>query len=202
MIKSNKLVHGIGFKGMDYPSYDGEKMLKEYDLWKSMLSRCTEKYWVTHPTYRGTTCSENFKSYTFFYEWCQSQVGFGNRDEKGKYWQLDKDILFKGNKYYSEDTCVFVSQGINYLLTKGKASRGDWPIRMYLSKSNNKFHSRCNNGTGESKHLGFFDTVQEAFHAYKTYKESYIKEVANEYRTQLDPRAYQALLNYTVEITD
>ena len=110
MIKSNKLVHGIGFKGMDYPSYDGEKMLKEYDLWKSMLHRCTKEYGFKRSAYAGVTCSENFKSYSFFYEWCNKQVGFKNVDEKGNYWQLDKDLLIKGNKVYSEDVCVFVPQ--------------------------------------------------------------------------------------------
>ena len=52
------------------------------------------------------------------------------------------------------------------------------------------------------KHIGCFDTQEEAFRAYKTFKEALIKEVANEYKDKLDPRAYQALLNYTVEITD
>jgi len=202
MSKSGVLVQGLGINDNKCQSNRNGKTLKEYNLWTSMLFRCTEKYWVAHPTYIGTTCSENFKSYSYFYEWCQEQVGFDNIDENGKRWHLDKDILFKGNKHYSEDNCVFVSQGINYLLTKGKASRGDWPIGTYLNKSNNKFRSRCNNGTGESKHLGFFETVQDAFQAYKTYKEAYIKQVANEYKDQLDPRAYNALMNYAVEITD
>lgn len=62
--------------------------------------------------------------------------------------------------------------------------------------------SRCNRGEGLLQYLGYFDTQEEAFQAYKTFKESYIKQVANEYSYQLDPRAYQALMNYQVEITD
>jgi len=68
MNKSSKLVQGIGNKGTTYPTWDGKKILKEYAIWGSMLHRCTEKVWTTRPTYFGTTCSENFKSYTFFYE--------------------------------------------------------------------------------------------------------------------------------------
>ena len=33
-------------------------------------------------------------------------------------------------------------------------------------------------------------------------KELRIKEVANKWKDQIDPRAYEALINYQVEITD
>ena len=49
---------------------------------------------------------------------------------------------------------------------------------------------------------GFFDTELEAFNVYKTAKESYLKEQAEKYKSQIDPRAYNALMNYTVEIDD
>ncbi len=197
--KTNRLVGGIGYKGTDYPSYDGEKMLKEYSLWASMLLRCTDKYWDKHPTYVGTTCSENFKSYSYFYEWCQEQAGFGNKDEQGRYWSLDKDVLIKGNKLYSEDVCIFVPARINTLLTKSKATRGEYPIGVCWRDTKKMFVSQCNNGTGKQAYLGLFKTAQEAFQSYKTFKEALIKEVANEYKYQIDRRAFQALMKYAVE---
>jgi len=203
MINSNKLVYGIGVKGMEYPTSDVGKHRKEYATWKSMLFRCTEKYWQKMPTYNGVSCSENFKSYTFFYEWCQTQVGFGNKDENGKSWHLDKDLLVKGNKHYSGDTCVFVPQRINSLLVKAKACRGEFPIGTSWDATNKVFKSVCNNGRkGKSKNLGCFNTPQEAFLAYKTYKEALIKEVANEYKEMLDSRVYEALMNYEVNEND
>ena len=51
-------------------------------------------------------------------------------------------------------------------------------------------------------HLGFFKTVEDAFCAYKSAKEAYIKELAQKYITRIDVRAYNALMNYKVEITD
>ena len=195
-------MQGLGTKGMDYPAYANGKDLKEHKLWTGMLERCTAKCWTNHPTYIGTTCSENFKSYSFFYEWCQEQAGFKSTDESNKVWHLDKDLLFKGNKHYSEDTCVFVPLRINALLIKSDASRGDFPLGVSWHNSTKKFMARCHDGSGKSKYLGYFLTKESAFQAYKVFKEALIKEVANEYRTQLDPRAYQALLNYTVEITD
>lgn len=112
--KSNKRVSGIGVKGLEYSTKVDGKMAREYRLWTDMLLRCTEKFWIKRPTYIGTTCSENFKSYTYFYEWCNKQIGFGNKDENGKSWNLDKDLLVKGNKVYSEDTCVFCTSKVKH----------------------------------------------------------------------------------------
>ena len=191
-----------GVNDRKYPSWDGKKILKEYDLWRRLIARCSQKIWDKRPTYKGTHFSDNFSNYSFFYEWCQTQVGFCNKDEKGRCWNLDKDLLGKGNKVYSEDTCVFVPQRINLLLTKRGASRGDWPVGVSWDKSAKKFQANCKNGGGKQQYLGLFSTPQEAFRAYKTFKEALIKQVANEYKDQLDPRAYEALLNYQVEVTD
>ena len=55
---------------------------------------------------------------------------------------------------------------------------------------------------GKQEHLGYFKTEIEAFKAYKQAKESFIKEQANVWKSQIDIRAYEALMNYQVEITD
>ena len=47
-----------------------------------------------------------------------------------------------------------------------------------------------------------FTNKEEAFNAYKTAKESFIKEQANKWKSQIDERAYNALMNYKVEIID
>ena len=193
---------GIGFNGRKYPTYINDTIAEEYEAWRGMLRRCTKEYWVKFPTYIGTTCSENFKNYSFFYEWCQEQIGFLKKDENNRYWCLDKDILSNGNKVYSEDVCAFVPERMNLLLVKCDSSRGECPIGVYWCKNRKKFRSKCNNGSGKQKCLGYFNTPQEAFQAYKTFKEQLIKQVANEYRAQLDPRAYQALMSYEVNIND
>lgn len=202
MAGKTKLTFGLGIKDGKCPSYEGVKPLIEYTAWTSMLRRCTEKEWNRFPTYIGTTCSENFKNYSYFYKWCQTQVGFGNKDEKDKIWHLDKDILLKGNKHYSEDTCVFVPHKINSLLCKRRGSRGEYLIGVTLEKRTNRFMSRCNRGEGVMQHLGRFDNQEEAFQTYKVYKEGIIKQVAEEYKYQLDPRTYEALMKYEVSEND
>ena len=191
-------VHGVGILGTRHPSTINGRNTKEYEIWYSMLSRCYNDAYKKHrPTYEGCEVSDNFKYYEYFYEWCQSQVGFGNEG-----WQLDKDLLVKGNKVYSENTCVFIPQEINLVLIKRTASRGKHLIGVYWSKTNKAFVAKVCKNKGEQEYLGSFKTEIEAFNAYKQAKEAFVKEQANVWKSQIDIRAYEALMKYTVEITD
>lgn len=115
---------------------------------------------------------------------------------------IDKDLLQKGNKIYSPDTCVFVPQFINTLFVKRNSKRGDLPIGVTRDKKAKSYSATCNNNKGESFHLGSYNTPEEAFLAYKLYKEQVIKNVANEYKNQIPHKLYEAMMNYVVNITD
>ena len=191
-------VYGVGILGTKYPSTINGIHTKEYKLWQNMLVRCySDSSKKRRPTYEGCEVSDNFKNYEYFYEWCHKQIGFSNQD-----WHLDKDLLVKGNKVYSENTCVFLPKEINSLLTKREASRGEHLIGVSWDKRDMAFISRVNKNTGKSEYLGYFNTELEAYNAYKTAKESFIKEQAEKWKSQIDERAYEALMNYTVETTD
>ena len=191
-------VYGIGVLGTKYPSTINGVHTKEYVLWKSMLQRCySDTYQKKYPTYDGCEVSDNFKSYEYFYEWCHKQTGFGNES-----WHLDKDLLIKGNKVYNEDSCVFIPSEINSLLVKSTTSRGEYLIGVHWSKTNKAFVAKINKNKGKQEYLGSFATELEALNAYRTAKESFVKEQAEKWKDQIDIRAYNALMNYTVEITD
>ena len=108
----------------------------------------------------------------------------------------------KGNKVYSESTCIFIPAEINLLLVKNTASRGNHLIGVCWCKRDKAFIARVNKNKGRSECLGYFKAEIEAFNAYKQAKESFIKEQANKWKGEIDDRAYQALMNYKVEITD
>ena len=191
-------VCGVGVVGTKYPVSEGGIHTKEYILWKSMLQRCySTVYKKKYPTYIDCEVSDNFKSYEYFYEWCNEQIGFGVDG-----FELDKDLLVKGNKVYSEDSCVFIPKEINSLLIKCTASRGEHLIGVYWSKTANAFKAMVRKNKGKQEYLGLFNTEIEAFNAYKTAKEAFIKELANKFKSQIDPRAYNALMNYEVSIDD
>ena len=191
-------VFGVGMLGAKYPIKVNGVITKEYRLWTDMLKRCySEAFQKKHPTYKDCEVSDKFKSYEYFYEWCHSQIGFGNEG-----WQLDKDLLIKGNRVYSESTCIFIPQEINKILTKNTASRGEYLIGVYWHKTHKAFVSTVSKNKGKTEWLGYFNTEIEAFNTYKEAKEAFVKEQAEKYKSQIDPRAYEALMSYTVEITD
>ena len=195
-------VYGVGITGTKYPTSEGGVNTKEYELWQHMLTRCySDALKKQRPTYEGCEVSENFKSYEYFYEWCHEQVGFGNEGNENPF-HLDKDLLIKGNKVYSEDSCVFIPREINSLLTKRDNNRGEYLIGVSWKKANKAFVATVSKGKGKREHLGLFNTEIEAFNAYKQAKESFIRELANKWKDKIDIRAYEALMSYEVNIDD
>ena len=191
-------VQGVGVTGTKYPITVDDVITKEYDLWQNMLKRCySDNSKKKNPTYEGCEARDKFKSYEYFYEWCNEQIGFGVDG-----FELDKDLLVKGNKVYSEDTCVFIPKEINLLLTKCIASRGEHFIGVSWSNISKTFVAIVRKNKGKQEHLGYFKTEIEAFKAYKQAKESFIKEQAEKWKDEIDPRAYNALMNYEVSIND
>ena len=188
-------VYGVGIVGEKYPLENG-KQSKEYTVWVGMLDRCYSTANNTRKTYEGCEVTSSFRYFPFFKDWCHNQVGFG---EKG--FALDKDILVKGNKVYSPETCCFVPQEINNLLTNKKMGSKSIRSGVSFNKERGKYIVRFSKGS-KTKNIGYFVTELEAFLAYKEAKEQQIKVVANRWKDQIDPRVYDALMNWEVDITD
>ena len=190
-------VSGVGILGDKYPTIyynsDGKKInLKHYEAWSGMLKRCyNQNYQERHPTYKGCTTSDNFKSYTYFYEWCERQIGFDYYD-----WCLDKDILVKGNRVYSPETCCFVPNEINLLFKKDKNSK--YNPGVFYDKRNNKYRSRIT-FNGKGKHIGYYDTELEAHSSYIKEKLIHIKKVSDKWRSLIGEKVYNAMYNYKIK---
>ena len=190
-------VHGVGIVGEESSRDSNGNKLKEYFLWNHMLTRCYgKKAKLKLPSYEDCTASTNFKYFPYFKDWCSKQIGFGNEG-----WQLDKDILVKGNKIYSEDTCCFVPAEINSVFIKCDRSRGEYPLGVNYHKATRKFVAQISYRKIKT-HLGLYDTAEDAFKAYKKSKEKLIKSLADKYMDVLDPRVYRAMVEYEVEIGD
>ena len=72
---------------------------------------------------------------------------------------------------------------------------------MYYAKKDKLYQARVSE-YGHWVYLGCYKDPINAFNAYKIEKERYIKEVANKYKDKLEPRVYDALMKYEVELTD
>lgn len=197
----SRTCHGVGYIGNTSTSI-ASKHKHSYTLWKDMLKRSYgDKFHKTRETYIGCEVSEYFKCYANFEKWCDQQVGAFCKDNKDNFFALDKDILLKGNKTYSEDVCCFVPQEINSIIVTRKRGKSRTCLGVTRKKENGRYVAKANI-RNTSKHLGVFDTPEEAFLAYKRAKEAYIKEVADKWKDQIDSRVYEALIGWEVEVTD
>lgn len=170
-------LYGVGVIGSKYLVSNNCKNTKEYDMWHSMLQRCyDEEYKEKRPAYKCVTCCKEWWIFENYYEWLHSQDNF-DKWFNGKRWAVDKDILVKGNKIYSPETCCLVPQSVNCLFLKRDAARGEYPLGVRCE--NGRFKAVCKNSiTGKSEELGYYSTTEEAFSVYKKYKEDIIKQVA------------------------
>lgn len=190
------LCFGVGFNDGSRPAKINGKNLREYTLWNNMLKRCySDEYKKLHPTYAGCEVSDNFKNYSYFYDWCQKQDGFH------LCWELDKDLLFTNNKIYSEHTCAFIPTEINKVLNKNKNVRGEYPIGVLFHKASKKLTASISIN-GKRKHLGLFTDVIDAFNTYQKAKKDYLIFLADKWKYQINSDVYYALINYPVNIKD
>jgi|SRR5690554_6139504 len=185
-------VYGVGINDADYliterRKIDGKQKVvwicPYYRTWKDMLRRCyNEPYHKRQPTYIGCTVAEEWKIFSNFRSWMETQDWQGN--------QLDKDLLVEGNKEYGPDACTFISKAVNMFLTDSGAARGDLPIGVCRFKG--KYMARCSNPfSKKEEYLGLFPCPQEAHLAWKARKAEHAKRLAEE---QTDERVKNALL--------
>ena len=178
---------------------------REAHKWGNMLQRCfDDKFKEKYPTYKDVTCCERWLCFVNFLEDFEILKQECNWDV-GEKLNLDKDILHKSNKIYSLENCVLVPDYINFLFTKCEAKRGVYPIGVRYRKDVEKFQAQCNIN-GKRTGLGYYNTPQEAFNAYKIAKENEIKRIANDCVSKgfitKNSRLYKAMINYQVKIDD
>ena len=195
-------VFGIGITGLESIRDENGEQLDSYKCWNHMLERCySAKLQKKQPTYIGCRVCDEWIYYPNFKEWYDKSY----YEIDGKTSQLDKDILIKGNKVYSKDTCIFAPNFINKLFIKRQNDRGELPIGVYYDKTSKKYKAQLSvfkDGKSTIKGLGYFDTANEAFETYKQAKENYIKEVADEYKDKIPTKLYEAMYSYKVDIDD
>lgn len=195
-----KTIHNVGYLGEG--EYNNQNCKKEYEYWRGMIRRCYDPYYVNkHLTYKDCFVEEYFHCFQNFVEWIKSEYPNINEDI-----ELDKDILEKGNKIYDREHIILIPKRINSLFVKCNLNRGRLPIGVCYHEATDKYMVQCStlDNKKKSKHLGCYNTIEEAFLAYKTFKENYIKRVADEYYSKglISKKLYDAMYKYEVELYD
>jgi hypothetical protein len=190
-INQRKMVFSVGINDADYMT--SQRINKKeircpfYTRWRNMLKRCyCLKSIEKRSTYSDCTVHKDWHLFSNFKAWMVKQ------DWQGK--QLDKDILHQGNKLYSADNCIFVSEEINSLFLTVKSSRGKYKLGTSLCKRRNKFEVSCRDYQGNRLRLGYHVSEHEAHEVYKKYKYKLISDIASQ---QTEPLK-SAMLNHVI----
>jgi hypothetical protein len=191
--KKRKKLYGVAFNDYSGSTSKHGRRLVSYSVWKYMITRCYSNR-EDYSSYKGCSVCEEWLYFSNFKKWFDENYIEG--------YHLDKDILVKGNKVYSPQTCCFVPPQINTLIIKHDTTRGELPIGV--SQTKNKRYRANLRKFGEDTNLGCYNTPEEAFASYKTAKEAHIKEVAAIYFNEgkIRENVYKALIKYTVDIND
>jgi len=187
-------VWGIGVNNEGkYKSRVNGKHTIVYNAWCCMLQRCYDnKLHLRNPTYKDCRVCEEWLNFQTFAKWFTENYKNG--------YQLDKDLLVKGNKVYSPETCCFVPKEINLLiLNPSKPSKDKLPHGVQKWRDGFRVKLRVFN---KQKHIGCYKTIIGAFSAYKSAKEYHVRSVAEKYKESINSKVYQALLEYTVDFNN
>ena len=199
----DRSVYDVGYLGEG--KYGCKIHSEIYNFWRHMLMRCYDPYYINkYLTYIDCYVCSEWHNFQNFAKWYEENYYECNNERM----ELDKDILYKGNKIYSPENCIFVPKRINTLFNKQQRNRGELPIGCGYCFNKTKIRVRCQilkeDGKMKREHLGVFSSNRpfQAFYTYKIYKENYIKQVADEYKDLIPIELYDALYRYEVEIND
>lgn len=155
-------VYGVGFLGRgEFQAYSLRKKTKAYSAWSHMLERCYDVRNIGYNRYGGdgVIVSREWHNFQDFAAW------YSERYLPGMH--LDKDILIPGNKTYGPNSCMLVSREINNAFS--------YSNHVGVLPAGNKFVSTIYRN-GKNKHLGTFDSIEEAKHAYWSAKIDRIRD--------------------------
>lgn len=188
-----KPICGVGINDADYPTQKNDNSNNTqkriwccpfYERWTGVIKRCYSKsVHKKYPTYATCTMDESWLYFSNFKAWMEKQ------DWQGK--QLDKDLLVKGNKHYSPETCVFVDRLVNVFILDCKSRRESELTGAYKRKGYDRYSAKCRNPfLNKLEDIGYFPSAEDAHQAWKARKHELACKLAD---MQTDYRVAEAL---------
>lgn len=181
----DKIILGRGYIGVGkYKTTVNGRITDQYNTWSNIILRCySDKHRYLFEAYPDCEICE---------EWCNFQI-FAKWYDENKYTvegrlHIDKDVLAKGNKIYSPDTCIFLPQRIN-MIFMSKPNKQGLPNGVRQIKSG---YVASYNGIK----INTYKTLDEAVKAHDKEKRLHIKKVVEEYKDILPSKVNDALLKW------
>lgn len=175
---NKKPLYGVGVNDAEYVTQSPSKkwFCPHYRAWSGVMRRCYDlKFKENRNSYKGCSVEESWNNFSGFLEWSLVNYVSG--------WELDKDILIKGNKKYSSTTCAYVPSYLNALLKQKIATTGELPIGVNFIGGQRKspFQASC----GESNKLGYFTSKFSAHKAWQVEKANQIENAVTRYMKEI-----------------
>lgn len=187
----DKTVQGVGMLGEGkYMAKVNGEHTREYITWVNIMRRCYVAKEAFPAYYEISELCDEWLIMQNFAKWYEANWFPPPNNERI---HIDKDILCPGNKLYSPAMCLIVPQSINMLFTN-KSNETGLPNGITKTSNGQKFKSMYNH-----KHLGCFNTLEDAYTEYANEKEMSIKQKAEEYKSVIPTKLYNALLKYKVK---
>lgn len=168
-----KKVRGVGINDADYvvtsKKIDSEGNIyfdkcPYYMRWKGVIDRCySEKIHEKVPSYKDCYVCDEWLTFSNFKLWME------NQDWKGK--ELDKDILFIGNKIYSPETCIFIDKHVNVMIAPKKKSDNGFMIGVSnYHPHKNLYSASITDHRGKLRCIGVYEGQYQAHLAWQKAK--------------------------------
>ena len=209
--RNQPTVFGKGYFGVgeyvpkSWRSHKGKKYPEEvYNTWVNMIRRIHSNHVIkAESRYTKVSIEEDWYNFQNFCSWSVEQIGYNNKDDNGRAWCLDKDILLEGNLVYRPDTCVYVPDELNIFFAvkdRGKGMQGTGFIPKVTPNSREGYGAYCQNPfTKKNDYLGFFYNEVDANRAYCSKKNEFARELAEKYEGLVDSRVIEALKNFDIK---
>ena len=164
------------------------KKEKAYRVWIDMLHRCYDNdYHKTHPSYINCEVCKEWHDYSNFKKWFDKNY----YEIEGEKIELDKDILSKNNKINSPNTCVFIPNKINILITDSiKNAKG-----YVIHKRGKKKYQAVIRIDNKTISLGCFYTSEEAHNVYIKANKERISKTIISYKDKIPNNIYFKILD-------
>lgn len=181
----------VGYLGVGaFKTWRDGKITNEYCIWRRMIERCYDpKYQDRSPTYIGCSVDNEWLNFQNFAEWLT------NHDYYNLGYDLDKDLLTKGNKIYSPLHCSLIPSEINVAIITERDKSSGIPTGVRVNRKNMFVAHMSINGS--YWHIGTFSCPIEAHNAYVLSKERYVRSKALEWRDRIAPNVFDALIKWT-----
>lgn len=175
MSNGKKLYQGVGIRDNDYPvihkkTVEGKRVVvwecPYYKKWTQMLDRCYSPHaHKVNRNYEECSVYSSWLTFSNFKKWMKTQ------DWEGM--DLDKDLLVKGNKIYSPETCTFITPRLNSIINTKKGSH---MLGAEYREQNKKYCVRIKS-KGFVKYFGCHQTEELAHNAWQKGKITELEDV-------------------------